>query len=116
MSSLLYICVNDQAVPEPDTLKWSAWFESTNRMVSQSMIGDVRVQTDFIGIDQNAGMGDPLLWETMVFGGKYDGYQDRYSSAIAAQVGHEQAVAIVKGEFTPEMLAAAAAAAKEASK
>jgi len=115
VSGLLYICVNGQPIAEPDALKWAQWFETANRLVSRSIIGDVRIQTDFIGVDDGSGM-EPRVWETIVFGGQFDGYSDRYSSAIAAQVGHEQAVQIVKGEFTPEILAAAAAAAKETPK
>lgn len=44
------------------------------------------VSTVFLGINHNFFPGGrPVLWETMIFGGPNDGYQERYSS-------HERAV------------------------
>ena len=59
----------------------------------------VRVSTVFLGLDHSHSFdGPPVLWETMVFGGKYDGEQERYSSFEAAQCGHQQMIAKVFGE------------------
>ena len=56
-------------------------------------IGDVRISTVFLGLDHDyAGHGPSLLFETMIFGGRYEGYQTRYSTWIEAKVGHAQAV------------------------
>lgn len=55
----------------------------------------MRVSTVFLGLDHSFGLaGDrlPLLWETMIFGGKHDGYVDRYSSRGAALKGHAKAL------------------------
>lgn len=53
----------------------------------------VRVSTVFLCIDHNfLGSGPPLLFETMIFGGPLDGYQDRYCTWDEAVAGHELAV------------------------
>ena len=59
----------------------------------------VRVSTVFLGLDHSHSFdGPPVLWETMVFGGKYDGEQKRYSSFDVAQRGHQRMVAKVFDE------------------
>jgi hypothetical protein len=45
------------------------------------------VSTVFLGIDHGFG-DDPILFETMVFGGEYDGIQKRYSTWDEAVEGH----------------------------
>jgi hypothetical protein len=85
-------------VPEPDGLKWGQWFASANRAVGMDIIGDARVSTVFLGVDHSFG-GDgspPVLWETMIFGGEHDGYQERYTSAADAINGHRRAMELVK--------------------
>lgn len=39
----------------------------------------------------------PPLWETAVFGGEFDGRQERYDSLAAAMHGHERVLALVRG-------------------
>jgi len=89
-----------------DVLQWAAWFESHDRSIARTDIkvtrngkGDIYVSTVFMGIDHNfARRGDPVLFETMIFGGPHDGYQDRYTTRGAALKGHEKAIAVAKGE------------------
>ncbi len=50
----------------------------------------VKVSTVFLNIDHGDGIGDPILFETMVFGGEYDGYQERYCTYDEAILGHEK--------------------------
>jgi len=79
-----------------DVIEWARWFESANRHLARDVIGDVLVSTIFLGIDHNlVGAGPPLLWETMIFGGPHDQYQERYSSRASALAGHRQAVEMV---------------------
>ena len=70
------------------------------RVVKQTLVknGRMRVQvsTVFIPIDQGPMSPAPVLWETMVFGGTLDGWQDRYTSRRLAKVGHEVAVIAVR--------------------
>ena len=97
----LYV-LNAEGVPvkEHDLHKWGAWFESaSNRVVAQTDLpGDVSVSTVFLGLDHNHGAGPSILWETMIFGGQHNGWQDRYTSKAAAILGHEHAVAIARGD------------------
>ena len=94
-SGMLYIVKDGQAVCEPDALTWAEWFTAADRLVARTMVGDMRVQTDFVGI--NVYVSDPpRVWETMIFGGRWDGYQERYSSELEARAGHEKAVALVE--------------------
>lgn len=89
-----------EPVGDPDIIKWSEWFEthSLDRIVGKESIGEegelVEVSTVFLGINHNfTGKGAPILWETMVFGGEFDQYQDRCSgSRRDAQKMHEQVV------------------------
>ncbi len=85
-------------VPEPDTLTWGRWNDNfKNRHVATTLLGNVKVSTVFLGLDHSWGEGPPLLWETMIFGGEHDEYQDRYTSLEAAKIGHTTAVALVRG-------------------
>jgi hypothetical protein len=96
-----YIMKDDGTiVPEPDTLKWAQWFESNRRHVLDDYLPDgVRVSTVFLGLDHNFGFGGlPILFETMIFGGEHDSYQDRYSTREEAVIGHAKALALAKGE------------------
>jgi hypothetical protein len=75
------------------------WFERTeNRILRKDDLPNgVSVSTVFLGIDHRfSGRGPPILWETMIFGGKHDRYQERYSSRSAALKGHSAALALAK--------------------
>ena len=87
--------LDDQGNPvlEPDLMKWSKWFEqSEKRVLARDDLGNIRVSTVFLGLDHSFGSGPPLLWETMIFGGKHDDYQKRYSTRDEALAGHRHAV------------------------
>lgn len=64
-------------IPEPDLMKWGTWLQTANRHVATEIIGDSKVSTIFLGLDYAFGGEPPVLWETMVFGGKLDQAQDR---------------------------------------
>jgi hypothetical protein len=71
------------------------------KVTKQDNFDGVRVSTVFLGMDH--GWGDrnspdyqPILWETMVFGGEYDDYQERYTSHEEALEGHQKMVELVK--------------------
>jgi hypothetical protein len=87
------------AVHEPALERCYAWFERPeNRLVKRDELpNSVSVSTVFLGPDHNfVGRGPPVLWETMIVGGKHDGYQERYTGRAAALKGHAVAVALVK--------------------
>jgi hypothetical protein len=61
-----------------DLMTWAKWMEVDGaRHVKREQIGPSWVSTVFLGIDHNFGDGPPILWETMVFGGKLDQEMDR---------------------------------------
>lgn len=67
-----------EPIPEPDLFRWGRWFEYQNRIVKQENVGRSSVSTVFLGLDHNfCDEGPPILWETMVFGGKLDKETDR---------------------------------------
>jgi hypothetical protein len=63
-----------------------------------------RVSTVHLVIDQSLGNGDPVLWETMVFGidgqtssvAGWESYTDRYTSREAAEAGHRAVVTAIR--------------------
>ena len=96
--------LDDQGEPVPceDLLTWSRWLEqSEGRQVSRDYLGAVMVSTVFLGLDHGWGGGAPVLWETMIFGGTHDGYQDRYTTRADALHGHAEAVALVRAGGWP---------------
>jgi hypothetical protein len=90
-----YILKDKKIIPV-DFTTWAKWFETADRHVGNNHLRAIHVSTVFLGIDHNFGEGEPLLFETMIFGGKHDGYQDRYSTYEEAEKGHEKALELVK--------------------
>lgn len=78
-------------------LMWARQLVSWRWLVSMcawlSRRASIRVSTVFLCIDHSFGGGRPILWETMIFGGRHNGNQWRYSSLEEAQQGHIEAVA-----------------------
>ena len=53
------------------------------------------ISTVFLGLDHNpTGRGQPVLFETMIFGGWHDEFQVRYRTYDEAEAGHKRAVAM----------------------
>ena len=98
MNNLKYILINKNPVIEPNLLKWADWFEITeNRIVSKNNVKNIMVSTVFLGLDHNFDEGEPLLFETMIFGSrKYKNYQERYATWEEAEKGHQRALDLVK--------------------
>jgi len=87
-----YILDGHEAKPV-DLMEWVQWFETANRQVAKTAINDdVKVSTVFLGLDHSFGDGPPLLFETMIFGGEHDQYQERFETWEQAEVGHNVAV------------------------
>lgn len=93
-----YILEGKKPVREHDILKWAAWYEKADRVVKSTVLpGNVRVSTVFLGLDHAFGFrsSEPILFETMIFGGDHDGYQERYGTWEQAEAGHEEATKLV---------------------
>ena len=74
-----------------DLITWERWFETADRVVGKTFIGRLVVSTVFLGIDHSFGLGEPILFETMVFEGHGE-YQKRYSTWEEAEEGHRRIV------------------------
>jgi hypothetical protein len=84
-----YILDGHAVVAVDDLMEWAKWFETAERKVAlDAPFPDVRVSTVFLGLDHSFGRGEPLLFETMVFGGPLDQEQDRYPTWNDAVRGH----------------------------
>jgi len=90
-----YILDKKKVVECSDNVKWGK-FIASERHVGDETIGDVRISTVFLGIDHSFGMGKPQLFETMVFGGKHDEYQERCATWEEAEKQHAKVVKLVK--------------------
>lgn len=88
-----YILQNRKPVPV-DLLTWAAWFEdAAERFVKKTTIGDSEVSTVFLGLDHAFGFDvEPKLFETMIFGGPLDQYQERCATWDQAEAMHADAV------------------------
>lgn len=80
----------DGEYPKKDVTNENEW------RVGNDMIDDVHVSTVFLGLDHRFGEGEPILFETMIFGGKHDEYQERYCTWNEAAEGHKRAIELVK--------------------
>jgi len=87
-----YILEGKTPVRCHDIVKWARWFEKTDRRVNYTAVGDASVSTIFLGVDHQFGVGPPILFETMVFGGPLDGEQNRYPTWEEAERGHFEMV------------------------
>jgi hypothetical protein len=79
--------LDESGDPVPcDLFTWADWFESypQARVIAKHQVGKCEVSTVFLGFDHSFFGGLPILWETMIFGGRYDGHQWRASSRVTA--------------------------------
>jgi hypothetical protein len=89
--------------PMPMSLWVMALESHLDQRVAEDFIdtdeGQVRVSTIWLGLDMGftyfSQHAVPMIFETMIFGGKHDQSQWRYPTEEAAQAGHDQAVALV---------------------
>ncbi len=96
----LFKLVNRRAVPCDSVLEWGSWFASADRQVADTWIGDVRISTVFLGIDQNPfPQGDPALFETLVFVADSTSHMNRYFIWEEAEAGHAEMVALIRAEM-----------------
>jgi hypothetical protein len=93
-----YILDGRNPIPCTDLMTRARWFETSDRHVAKTDIGDVRVSTVFLGFDRSFGQGSPLLFETMIFGGPFnqDKYQERCSTWEEAEAQHAEAVEVAR--------------------
>lgn len=91
-----YILSGKIPVIEDDLMTWARWYGKADRHVNHTKLPDgVRVSTVFLGTDHSFFGGPPMLFETMIFGGEHDEYQERYSTWEEAEAGHQRAIELV---------------------
>jgi hypothetical protein len=92
-----YVLVDGKPVKIEDPIEWARKFNSSQRIVIQTQVGESFISTVFLGLDHDfTGKGPPILWETMVFGGPLADDEERYTSEKLARDGHERMVSRVK--------------------
>jgi hypothetical protein len=66
-----HYALDEHGEPRPvsNVLEWAEGFEKLDRVVSKTEVLGHEVSTVFLGLDHNyEETGEPLIWETMVFG------------------------------------------------
>lgn len=90
---LQWILSGKTPTPVTDVREWADWFERhwDERVVAVDKVGETRMSTVFLATDYDfTGAGIPVLFETMLFGGDYDGQQWRWRSWEEAERGHRR--------------------------
>lgn len=92
MDSFFYtLDAQKQVVAVRSFAEWAEHHEEVRRVADTGRNG-VRVSTIFMGLNhRHIGNGPPVVFETMIFGGAHDGYQNRYCSWDDALMGHRRA-------------------------
>lgn len=97
--------MNDKFDRDGNPLELMEWAIKMNdaeyKRVARTELGDVLVSTVWLGLDHSFGMGLPLIFETMIFGGPHDEWQDRYSTEVEALAGHERVVVALQDGSEP---------------
>jgi len=81
-----------------DIDKWHEWKDGhpSEERVALDVSEHATVTTIFTGHDNGLGTDPPRVYETMILGGKYDGYLARYPTREAAAEGHKKAVELAE--------------------
>jgi hypothetical protein len=73
------------------------WLETCDGQVAREHVNGADVSTVFLGLDHSFGRNSqPMIFETMVFGGPLDGEQERCSTWAQAEAMHAAMVERVK--------------------
>ena len=97
MNHSKFILKDKKVIVCNDIYEWGRFMEHKDRIVKQEIIGNSRISTVFLGLDHRFGEGEPLVFETMIFGGKEDQYQNRCSTWEQAEKMHLKALKKLKG-------------------
>lgn len=83
----------DKNLKPLDTIfEWAKLFETPSyKIVKQEEVGKYKVSTVWLGLNHNFHGGEPLIFETMVFGDDEED-MERYSTEEEALAGHKRFV------------------------
>lgn len=85
-----YIMIDGKVEHTDDVNLWGESFNNNRTIRHDVLDDDVNISTVFLGLDHSHGGQVPILFETMVFGGEFDQYQDRYATIEEAIKGHQK--------------------------
>ncbi len=80
-----------EPIPCADTREWADWYARADRGIARTDLGHgAYVSTVFTGTDHRvpSDRGPPILYETRVFGGSFDGEEVRSSTRTQAKAAH----------------------------
>ena len=84
-----YILDGKTPIPCEDIMKWGEFMEEKDaKRVAFHKEAGIEVSTVFLGLDHGHRQRTPILFETMIFHGEHDGYQERYETWEQAEAGH----------------------------
>lgn len=87
-----YIEVDGQPEPIDGIEEWGQWFETADRVVARTEVGEYMVSTVFLAFDHNWTQEvPPILYETLVFGHP-DEMIKRYETRAQAEAGHQEMI------------------------
>lgn len=95
-----FYILNDKTPVPCSSIEWAMWVEQdpiNYRRIAWDEVGEIQVSTVFLGMNHGY-HGQVLLFETMVFGGEMNEYQERYETYDEALEGHANVLKQVKGE------------------
>lgn len=95
----MYYIMQNMRPRRAQFFEYAAWYETHDRTIDRTRIGDVSVSTVFRGIDHGDGYGPPLIFETRVSGHALDGETRWYATLGEAKQGHHDVVAAVRASL-----------------
>jgi hypothetical protein len=106
----MYYLLDENKEPYPATLdQYMMLFDNIDmKQTAYDEIDGVRISTVFLVMDhgwRNEPNHVPVLWETMIFNGEHDYYQERYTSHQDALEGHKKALGLVMEDKILTLLA-----------
>lgn len=102
-----YFILEGKEIKAVDVVAWGLWCKQhqSTRSLRRDSLGEVQISTVFLGINHSVGF-PPAVFETMVFGGEYDEYIDRYCTYDDAVEGHKRVVEMVFGPLRAAVIEA----------
>ena len=95
-----YILDENHTPRVADVIEAGIWMEKKDNIIVKKTQVDknILVSTVFISLDHSFEINKkhiPILFETMIFGGEYDQYQERYETWDQALEGHEECIQMI---------------------
>lgn len=74
------------------------WIEiwQRDRVIRYDKYNRGTISTVYIGLDHSFGQGAPLIFETMIFGGEFDGHEWRAATKEEAEKNHVEALRMLR--------------------